>query len=112
MDIETPPSEPIINEQGKEALQDLKLVLEAKRIPEDERQGYIDRLTNKINGETNEDMIDLVQANIAKDVMERAKEMKFEKSDSEAESREKACANCGTPNPSSANFCGECGNKY
>ena len=112
MSVETLPNESITNKRREETLDDLRVVLEAKRIPEDERQGYIDAFTSKVEGETNEDIIDLVGANIMKDILERAKEIKAENSEVGVGEKEKACAGCGALNPSNANFCGQCGNKY
>lgn len=100
--------EPNLNEQGKEALQDLKLTLEAQKIPDDERQAYIDRFIPKIDGETDEDMIDMALGNILLDATKRAKELK---SSSESSEKEGVCPKCGMPTKSSHSFCGQCGNK-
>ncbi|MEA2098295.1 MAG: hypothetical protein U9P70_04475 [Patescibacteria group bacterium] len=67
----------VVDEQREEALQNLKLALEAKEIPEEERMDYMQRLFDKLNGETNEGMIDLAQGEIMEDVLDRAKEIEL-----------------------------------
>lgn len=67
---------PQLSKQGQEALNDLNLTLEAKNIPEEERQGYVDKLVSKIAGVDDEDMIDLALGNILLEVTKKAKERK------------------------------------
>ncbi len=101
--------EPNLNEQGKEALKDLKLTLEAQRIPDEEKQTYIDRLISKIDGETDEDMIDMALGNILLGATKRAKELKSQKNSTSE--KEGSCPKCGAPTGPGYNFCGKCGNK-
>lgn len=103
-----------LNEYGEKAMQDLKVVLEAKRIPDEERVNYINALENKIKGETDEDMIDMALGNILLDVTKRAKLLKESTSSKpkEEQEQEKACAKCGRLMPVGDNFCRACGTKF
>lgn len=65
-----------LSEEGKLVLKDLRLVLEGLRIPDNEKQTYIDRLISKIDGETDEDIIDLALATVNLDIVKRSKELK------------------------------------
>jgi RNA polymerase subunit RPABC4/transcription elongation factor Spt4 len=103
-------TEPQLNELGKEALEDLKLTLEALKIPDNEQQDFVNLLLLKINGATDEDLIDMSLANILQLAQKRGKEIKSSSKEKTSE-KEGSCSKCGAVTKSGQNFCTNCGNK-
>lgn len=63
-----------LSPQAQAALSDLRLTMEAKRVPEEERQGYVDNLTAKVAGQEDGDMIDLALGNVLLEITKKSKQ--------------------------------------
>lgn len=116
-----PEIEANINNYSKEALEDLKVTLEAQKFSEEEKKEYITKFLIKIQGETNEDLIDTALGNVIQESTLKVKERRDAQELSEAKSEKSTaeeekpiarfCGQCGKPILPENAYCGACGNK-
>jgi rRNA maturation endonuclease Nob1 len=99
-----------LNEIAKKSLNEIKLILEAMKIPEEERSPYTEKFIAKVQGIDDADLIDLTMANISSNIVKRSKELKEQKKNTE--NFESTCNKCGrTIHAKDAKFCQDCGNE-